>query len=78
MERLQITFPPFSCNPFLRATPATLTSRQQIQQLCREGPPVYFTQDAEPNLKLIFDASSLDAVKQTFTDLRVVRPFDPA
>lgn len=46
-------------------------------KFCREklGLPVYYTQDAGHNLKLIFQEKHLSKVKAQFPNLEVVRPF---
>lgn len=54
------------------STPETYAAREKIQQLRKQGVPVYFTQDAGPNLKLLFEEKSLEFVKSTFPHIQVV------
>lgn len=46
--------------------PATSTVIQQVYQLRRDGVPVYFTQDAGPNIKLLFEAQNLADIQAAF------------
>lgn len=51
--------------------PQTLTAMQQIWQLRQQGLAIYFTQDAGPNLKLLFQRKDLETVKNSFPALDV-------
>jgi diphosphomevalonate decarboxylase len=55
--------------------PATISAMQQIWQMREAGINVFFTQDAGPNLKLLFEESALLDVLQFFSKLEIVRPF---
>lgn len=57
------------------AKPQTLDTWQRIWQLRDEGLPVYFTQDAGPNLKLLFLEKDLSDITAEFPNLRIVAPF---
>ncbi len=48
------------------STPETLRLREQIWKLRSEGLNIYFTQDAGPNLKLIYEKKDLDLLKNIF------------
>lgn len=54
--------------------PETLEARTRVQACRHQGIEVYFTQDAGPNLKLLFLAESTAAVKRHFPDLIVIQP----
>lgn len=60
----------------LYSTPETLKAQNQIGMCRQEGLSVYFTQDAGPNLKLLFLEKDLNAVKDIFPALKVVAPFE--
>jgi len=47
-------------------TPATWAAIQQVYQLRRDGIPVYFTQDAGPNIKLVFDVKDRAIIQAAF------------
>jgi len=55
--------------------PETLTAMQKIWQLRSEGVDVYFTQDAGPNLKLLFLQKDQEAVLTQFSAIEIVQPF---
>jgi diphosphomevalonate decarboxylase len=61
--------------PVLYATQDTLSAMQTIWQLRAEGIPVYFTQDAGPNLKLLFLKSQLSLIQEKFPNMQVVELF---
>lgn len=52
--------------------PATLAAMQRVWALREEKQPIYFTQDAGPNLKLLFTAEMTHCVKQAFPDAIIV------
>jgi len=56
----------------------TLTATKKVWFLRDEGLPIYFTQDAGPNLKLLFLKQSADEVLNAFPDLDIVEPFGDA
>lgn len=55
--------------------PETLTMMQKIWDLRKQGASLYFTQDAGPNLKLLFLASDLQLLISHFPSLEAVSPF---
>jgi diphosphomevalonate decarboxylase len=55
--------------PVIYSQPQTLSAMQQIWRLRADGVPVYFTQDAGPNLKLLFPESALPPIQSVFPDL---------
>lgn len=60
--------------PILYAYPETVVAMQKIWQLRRAGLSLYFTQDAGPNLKLLFRAQDTETVSQQFS-LKMIKPF---
>lgn len=66
----------------LKATPSIVYSntqttawKEQIWQLRRDNMPIYFTQDAGPNLKLLFLEESASDVLQLFPEVEIIDPF---
>jgi diphosphomevalonate decarboxylase len=66
----------------LKATPAisysnakTAAWMQQVWQLRQDNMPVYFTQDAGPNLKLLFLEDISSDILQLFPDVEIIEPF---
>lgn len=53
--------------------PATLAAMQQIWKLRQEGLEIYFTQDAGPNLKLLFLSDEIKTVNSIFSDIDTVQ-----
>jgi diphosphomevalonate decarboxylase len=53
----------------------TVGAMQQVWSLRQKGVDVYFTADAGPNLKLLFEKRSIAAVCEEFPTLQVVEPF---
>lgn len=64
-----------SWQPIVYSKPETLAAMQQVWELRKQGIPVYFTQDAGPNLKLLFLENNLLAIKNIFPNLEVIAPF---
>jgi len=48
---------------------------KKVWELRANGLPVYFTQDAGANLKLIFLEKDRALVEQAFSNLIVIKPF---
>jgi len=48
---------------------------QHIRSLRDQGLPVYYTQDAGPNIKLLFEADYEDVLKKEFKEMIIVKPF---
>lgn len=61
--------------PVIYSQPQTLTAMQQVWQLRADGVPVYFTQDAGPNLKLLFLQSNQAEIQIVFPKLEICSPF---
>ena len=57
------------------STPETLAYREKVRALRQEGLPIYFTQDAGPNLKLIFEKRNVEPIQKAFPALKVVSVF---
>jgi diphosphomevalonate decarboxylase len=55
--------------------PKTMAAMQKIWQLRQEGLSLYFTQDAGPNLKLLFLQQDKPLIQAYFPRLEVVQPF---
>ncbi len=63
-----------SLPPTVYSTHETLAARQLVWQCRKEGIPVYFTQDAGPNLKLLFLAEDQAKILAYFPKLEVIIP----
>lgn len=61
--------------PIHYALPETISAMHKVWQLRQDGLPVYFTQDAGPNLKLLFMAKHSDQVRQVFPQIDVIMPW---
>lgn len=61
--------------PIVYSSPETLAVQHQIWDCRQNGLSVYFTQDAGPNLKLLFLVKDLEDIKNVFPTLKVVAPF---
>lgn len=61
--------------PLLYWQPASVAAMQKIWQLRDEGLALYFTMDAGPNIKLLFEAADEAAVREAFPQVEVVAPF---
>ncbi len=55
--------------------PETVAAMHKVWRLRSEGLPIYFTEDAGPNLKLIFLTEHLATVCEHFPHLDIVLPF---
>jgi diphosphomevalonate decarboxylase len=62
--------------PICYYLPETLTAMQHVWELRRQGCEVYFTQDAGPNLKLIFQENNTAKLMQAFPGLEVISVLD--
>ena len=51
--------------------PETLIAMQQVWQLRKAGIEVYFTEDAGPNLKLLFLKENENIVRQVFPEMEI-------
>jgi diphosphomevalonate decarboxylase len=64
--------------PIIYSQGKTLKARDKVRKLRKSGIPVYFTQDAGPNLKLLFLDSSTEAIRKAFPKIEIIAPFpDP-
>lgn len=61
--------------PIVYSLPETLACMMQVWQARQEGLALYFTQDAGPNLKLIFMESDLPQVQGLFPEVEVISLF---
>ncbi|MGI0120431.1 diphosphomevalonate decarboxylase [Zooshikella sp. RANM57] len=61
--------------PIKYGFPETLKLIQQVFYLRSIGLPVYFTQDAGPNLKLLFLASETREISKVFPTMEMIAPF---
>ncbi|GGB82977.1 hypothetical protein GCM10011352_06000 [Marinobacterium zhoushanense] len=61
--------------PLLYWQPGSVAAMQKVWRLRAEGLAVYFTMDAGPNLKLLFEAASRPALEAQFPGLEIVQPF---
>ncbi|MBU0744369.1 MAG: diphosphomevalonate decarboxylase [Gammaproteobacteria bacterium] len=55
--------------------PETMEAIAKVQKMRAEGVPVFFTQDAGPNLQLLFLGQHEAAVLRSFPELELVLPF---
>lgn len=60
--------------PVSYCLPETLNAMRSVWQARANGLSVYFTQDAGPNVKLLFLEKDSDVVKQYFPELEVIKP----
>ena len=61
--------------PVLYWHPESIEAMRAVWSARREGLEVYFTMDAGPNLKLLFEATDESAVRDRFAGVDVVAPF---
>lgn len=61
--------------PIIYSLPETIAAMNKIWQLRTEGISVYFTQDAGPNLKLIFLKKTQNEICAAFPNLEICSPF---
>lgn len=61
--------------PIVFTQSATIEAWHQVWNLRKQGMNIYFTQDAGPNIKLIFLAEDTEAVLNAFSNVIVVEPF---
>jgi diphosphomevalonate decarboxylase len=71
MHALMLTTQP----PILYTTATTITLMEKVWQLRKAGTQVYFTQDAGPNLKLLFLRKDIALIKKTFNLSSVITLF---
>ena len=61
--------------PISYSKPNTIKAMHHIWKLRAEGLPLYFTQDAGPNLKLLFLEEDENRVREEFPELKIIVPF---
>ncbi|MBA3660129.1 MAG: diphosphomevalonate decarboxylase [Gammaproteobacteria bacterium] len=62
--------------PICYFLPETIAAMHKIWQLRKGGLPLYFTEDAGPNLKLLFLDKDKDTVVESFPEVEVIQLFD--
>lgn len=62
--------------PICFSLPSTVACMQKIWQLRQQGLAVYFTQDAGPNLQLLFLKKDELEIQNLFPDLQIIKPFE--
>lgn len=65
-----------SSPPICYFLPETIAAMHKVWQLRQQGFEIYFTQDAGPNLKLLFLECEKEKVKTVFPDVEVIRLFE--
>lgn len=61
--------------PIQYSTDQTFAVRRKVVRCREDGVPVYFTQDAGANLKLLFQAKDKSAILEKFGNIPIVSPF---
>ncbi len=61
--------------PLLYWQPESVATMHKIWQLRADGLALYFTMDAGPNIKLLFQAADEAAVQAAFPQVKIVAPF---
>lgn len=62
--------------PICYFKPETIEAMQAVWDMRKSGVEVYFTQDAGPNLKLLFQDKDTAEVEKAFPNVEVIRVFD--
>ncbi len=62
--------------PICYFLPETIAAMHQVWALRREGLELYFTEDAGPNLKLLFLEKDKEKVKEHFPEVDVIKVFE--
>jgi len=62
--------------PICYSLPETLAAMHKVWDLRKQGLAVYFTQDAGPNLKLLFDVKDMAAIEAAFPNIEVEKCFE--
>ncbi len=55
--------------------PETIAIFHKVWNLRKSGTEVYFTQDAGPNVKLLFQKKDQEIIKQCFANIEIIEPF---
>lgn len=61
--------------PIVYALPETVYAMRKIWAMRQDGLPIWFTMDAGPNVKLLFEAKDEAHVRERFPGVEVVAPF---
>ena len=61
--------------PIVYALPETVVAMRKIWAARADGLPLWFTMDAGPNVKLLFEAKDVAHVRERFPSVEVVAPF---
>lgn len=61
--------------PIQYSLPETFAAMTMVQKMREAGVEVYFTQDAGPNLQLLFRAKDTSLIKDVFENVTVITPF---
>lgn len=61
--------------PLLYWVPESVAVMQKVWQLREDGIPVYFTMDAGPNVKLLFENRVEHVIREVFSDIEVIMLF---
>ena len=61
--------------PIIYSLPETIVARAKVRELNLSGIPIFFTQDAGPNLQLLFLAEHEAPVLDVFPEIEVISPF---
>lgn len=62
--------------PICYYLPETIEAMHHVWALRKNGIEVYFTQDAGPNLKLLFQEENSDKIKTTFPQVEIIKTFE--
>ena len=71
MHAIMLTAKP----PIMYSTSETMNAMKKIWKLRKEGLEIYFTQDAGPNLKLLFLKNDIHDVQTAFPTVDIIEPF---
>ena len=61
--------------PIVYALPETVAAMRTVWAARENGLPLWFTMDAGPNVKLLFEAKDETGVREFFPGVEVVAPF---
>ena len=61
--------------PIVYALPETVMAMRRIWAARADGLPLWFTMDAGPNVKLLFEAQDESRVRERFPSVEIIAPF---
>ncbi len=61
--------------PIVYALPETVAAMRKVWAMREDGLPIWFTMDAGPNVKLLFEARDESKVRALFSSVEIVAPF---